>query len=67
MLSPHSCQWEQPTTEGRAKPQLLGGGVEEFGGHIQPLQWLTLICGQLWASLVAQMVKNLPSMQETWV
>ena len=25
------------------------------------------ICGHLWASLVAQMVKNLPVMQETWV
>ena len=26
-----------------AKPQLLEGGVEESGGHIQPPQWLTLL------------------------
>ena len=24
-------------------------------------------CFKVWASLVAQMVKNLPAMQETWV
>ena len=30
------------------------------GGHGNPLQYS-------WASLVAQMVKNLPAMQEAWV
>ena len=29
--------------------------------HILPLYW------QIWASLVAQLVKNLPAVQETWV
>ena len=24
-------------------------------------------CGDYWASLIAQLVKNLPAMQETWV
>ena len=66
---PHTL-WSVGTAHPRgpgAKPQLLEGGVEEFGGHIQPPQWLTLSCGQLWASLVAQMVKNPLSMQEAWV
>ena len=29
--------------------------------------WLVLLGVHYWTSLVAQMVKNLPAMQETWV
>ena len=29
--------------------------------------WLMLLGVHYWTSLVAQMVKNLPAMQETWV
>ena len=35
-------------------------GRSSGGGHGNPLQYS-------WASLVAQMVKNLPAMWETWV
>ena len=31
-----------------------------------PRPWVP-ICGFIWASLVAQLVKNLPAMRETWV
>ena len=30
-------------------------------------QNIEAFCGFFWTSLVAQMVKNLPTMQETWV
>ena len=37
-----------------------GLGRSPGGGHDNPLQYS-------WASLVAQLVKNPPAMQETWV
>ena len=48
--------------------------MKEQAGHIRwnarKISCLILLIpglGIIWASLVAQMVKNLPSMQETWV
>ena len=39
--------------------------------HISPLPWIAFPFGSpqtiMWASLVAQMVKNLPAMQDIWV
>ena len=29
--------------------------------------WMNLFAGQQWASLVAQTIKHLPTMRETWV
>ena len=37
-----------------------GSGRSSGGGHGSPFQYS-------WASLVAQLVKNLPAMRETWV
>jgi len=37
-----------------------GSGRSSGGGHGSPLQYF-------WASFVAQLVKNLPAMRETWV
>ena len=48
-----------PANGGDAGP-IPGLGRSPRGGHGNPLQYA-------WASLVAQMVKNTPAMQETWV
>ena len=57
--------WEIPWTE---EPGGLQSGVaksqtrlSDFAFHFQS------ICKQFWASLVAQRLKHLPAMQETWV
>ena len=34
---------------------------------IEPINNVVIVSGCQWASLVPQMVKNLPAMQETWV
>ena len=41
----------------------------QFGTEVKLLKdiYNYTILKQLWASLVAQLVKNLPAMQETWV
>ena len=53
-----------PANEGEGsvgdRGSIPGVGRPPGGGHGKPLQ-------DSWASLVAQMVKNLPSMRETWV
>ena len=51
-----------PTNAGdvRDTGSIPGSGRSPGGGHGKPL-----LCS--WASLVAQTVKNLPAMQETWV
>ena len=53
-----------PANEGEGNAGDTGSipvlGRSPGGGHGKPLQ-------DSWASLVAQMVKNLPSVQETWV
>ena len=35
-------------------------------GDVQAVLWV-LMCSMMWASLVTQMVKDLPAMRETWV
>ena len=37
--------------------------------HLVSFYWTEMrsFCGLIWASLVAQLVKNLPAMRETWV
>ena len=44
---------------------LSGQSLENKSGYIPSL--LTRSCLSTWAFLVAQTVKNLPAMQETWV
>ena len=44
----------------RDKSSIPGSGRSPGGGHGNPLQYS-------WASLVTQLVKNLPAIQETWV
>ena len=45
--------------------------VDSHGNHIlekgNKVLWFRLKLKMYWASLVPQMVKNLPAMQETWV
>ena len=38
-----------------------------MGTYAHTLILLKLNCGNYWTSLVAQTVKNMPAMQETWV
>ena len=59
----------------RLSPELLAG----FQGlvfcllftsvHLVSFYWTEMrsFCGLIWASLAAQLVKNLPAMRETWV
>ena len=42
------------------------GFYEDYNIHLKLSHWL-MDLGRAWASLVAQMVKNLPAMRETWV
>ena len=51
-------------------PPFTNCGVKSFqppGAGIRYLLSLSINSKQIWASLVAQMVKNPPAMQETWV
>ena len=54
--------WEIPQTE---EP----GGLQSIGLQRIEHNWSNLVCPQteIWVSLVAQMVKKSPAMQETWV
>ena len=67
IVDPHSSQValvvkNPPANAGGLRDMGLIPGLERSpgGGHGNPLQYS-------WASLVALLVKNLPSMQETWV
>jgi len=56
----HSSVGKEPTCNA-GDPSLIPGSGRSVGEEIgYPLQYS-------WASLVAQLVKNLPAMWETWV
>ena len=55
-----SSAGEESTCNGGDPGSISGSGRSAGEGNGCPLQYS-------WASLVAQMVKNLPAMQETWV
>ena len=61
---------EWPGGQSPTTPQ-MGIGEGQFQAHGGSGQKLwpcgDCLCAELWASLVAQMVKNLPAMQETWI
>ena len=60
LFSPHSSVGKESTCN-EGDPSLIPGSRRSSGEGIgYPLQYS-------WASLVAQLVKNLPAMQETWV
>ena len=46
--------------QGRDSGSIPGSGRSAGGGRVYPLQYS-------WTALVAQLVKNLPAMRETWV
>ena len=48
-------------------PTSSGGMGVCMGTYAHTLILLKLNCGNYWTSLVAQTVKNMPAMQETWV
>ena len=50
---------------GRSREGPTRGGEAGLPVQPSPLGWKAKL--QLWASLVAQMVKNLPPVQEAWV
>ena len=51
----------------QSEPPVLEGDVLTTGPPRKSLEWISIKYNYSWASLVAQMVKNLPAMQETWV
>ena len=57
---PGSSAGEESAYNAGDPSSIPGSGVSPEEGVGYPLQYS-------WASLVAQMVKNLPAMQETWV
>ena len=64
-------QLEKKNTSGPAvaiklKPELLLFLKSYLFSH-SPERWIKWRFGRNWGSLVAQIVKNLPVMQETWV
>ena len=71
-----SLGWEDPLEKGTATHSSVLGWripwtVQSRGsqrvGHTERLSlfFLNICCGKSWASLIAQLVKNLPAMQET--
>ena len=57
---PHSSVGKDSTCNAGDPGSIPGSGGSAGGGIGYPLQYS-------WASLVAQLVKNLPAMWETWV
>ena len=57
---PDSSAGKEPTCSAGDPSSIPGSGRSAGEGIGYPLQCF-------WASLVAQLVKNLPAMQETWV
>ena len=57
---PHSSVGKESTCKAKDSGSMPGSGRSAGEGIGYPLQYS-------WASLVAQLVKNLPAMQETWV
>ena len=57
---PDSSVGKEPACNAGDPGLIPGSGRSTGGGISYPLQYS-------WASLVAQLVKNLPAMQETWV
>ena len=51
----------------RSPPYLLPGSTSHRHGSHVVIQSLASLFGSLGASIVAQLVKNLPTMRETWV
>ena len=51
----------------QSEPPVLEGDVLTTGPPRKSLEWISIKYNSSWASLVAQMVKNLPAMQETRV
>ena len=57
---PGSSAGKESTSNARDPGLILGSGSSPEEGIANPLQYS-------WASLVAQMLKNMPAMRETWV
>ena len=57
---PDSSVGKESTNDAGDPGSILGSGRSAGEGIGHPLQYS-------WASLVAQLVKNLPAVQETWV
>ena len=57
---PHSSVGKESACNAGDPDSIPGSGRSAGGGIGYPLQYS-------WASLVAQLVKNLPAVQETWV
>ena len=57
---PHSSVGKEPACNAGDPSSIPGSGRSAGKGLGYPLQYS-------WASLVAQLVKNLPAMHETWV
>ena len=57
---PHSSDRKESTCNAEDPGSIPGSGRSTREGISYPLEYS-------WASLVAQLVKNLPTMQETWV
>ena len=57
---PHSSVGKESACNAGDPSLIAGSGRSTGEGKVYPLQYS-------WASLVAQLVKNLPAMQETWV
>ena len=57
---PDSSAGKESTNDAGDPGSILGSGRSAGEGIGHPLQYS-------WASLVAQLVKNLPAVQETWV
>ena len=60
MVFPHSSVGKESTCNAGDPGSIPGSGRSPGEGIGYPLQYS-------WASLVAQLVKNLPAMQENWV
>ena len=60
MAFPHSSVGKESACNAGNPVSIPGMGISTGEGISYPLQYS-------WASLVAQLVKNLPTMQETWV
>ena len=52
---------------GICKQMLLGFLLKSLLSEVVLISFLSYLEGQIWASLMAQMIKNLPATQETWV
>ena len=57
---PHSSVGKESTSNAGDSSSIPGSGRSVGEGIGYPLQYF-------WASLMAQLVKNLPAMQETWI